>query len=293
MSKAIPPIENQESVIKGASLVVASGFAFALVGLLIKQLSDNLNTEVIFFWRNLFGVGILLPWLIRNGLAAARTHCFPLHMVRSVAGMAATFCYFFALGRIPLADAVLLNFTAPLFVPLFALLWIGERPITKIALALAIGFAGTVLILKPGTALFSPHALIGLMAGVLGGLAVVAIARMAATEPATRIVFYYTVTGLILSTLPLPWRWQTPSLDELLLLLAIGALATLAHWLFTRGCVIAPVRNVNPLMYTSVVFAALFGWVFYDEGLGIYTQLGILLVCLGGTLAIRSKYYAA
>ena len=153
-------------LLKGAFLVIASAFAFALVGLLIKQLSANLNTEIIFFWRTLFGVAILFPWLIRNGLVALKTHCFPLHMVRSVAGMAATFCYFFALGRIPLADAVLLNFTAPLFVPLLALLWIGERPITKIALALAIGF-GTALILKPGTALFSPHALIGLVAGVL------------------------------------------------------------------------------------------------------------------------------
>lgn len=270
-----------------AFFVIASSFTFALNGLVIKFISAGLNTETIFFFRNLFAVLILLPWLQRAGLAALKTRYLGLHLIRSGAGVGAMFCYFFAVGHIALGDAVLLNFTAPLFVPLFAFLWIGERLILQIAYALLIGFAGTALIVKPGTALFSPEAIVGLLGGAFGGLATVAIARMAPTEPSTRIVFYFSTVALVLSAIPLPWRWQTPDLGQLGLLLTVGLLGTLAQLLFTRGCVVAPVRKVNPLVYTSVAFALLFGWLFFQEIPDTFSTIGVAFVCLGGVLAIR------
>jgi len=182
-----------------------------------------------------------------------------------------------------------LNYTMPLFIPFIAWWWLGEQVAPKLWGAIAIGFLGIVLILKPGLALFSPVSLVGLAAGMLGATAMVGIRRLTHTEPAFRIVFYFSFLATIVSGVPLLWSWRPPPADLWLPLLAIGVLATLAQVLMTRAYAEAPAAAVGPFIYTTVVFAALAGWWIWGEGIDLISLAGAVFVCVAGVATIRES----
>jgi drug/metabolite transporter (DMT)-like permease len=148
------------------------------------------------------------------------------------------YCFFFAIAKMPLADAMLLKLTAPIFMPVIAVLWLHERVTPALALALGIGFAGVAVILDPQVGAgvqVSPVALIGLLGGILAALAKVTVRRLSRSEPPTRIVFYFALIAGLISAVPLLWAWQTPSPSAALLLLGIAVAATLGQLALTRG----------------------------------------------------------
>lgn len=276
----------------GALLAIAAAFMFAAMGAVIKAASAHLPNEMVVFFRNFFGLLALLPWLLRGGVRALATQRFGSHLTRSLAGLAAMYCFFYAIAKLHLAEAVLLNFTAPLFTPFIALLWLHERVERNVWWAIIVGFVGVALILKPGMDIFSPAALIGLASGALAAFAVVNIRRMSETEPTTRIVFYFSTVSVIVSALPLLWRWQTPGPEALGLMVVAGIFATSGQLLLTRGYALAPAALVGPFTYSSVVFAALFGWLLWGEMPDTLSLAGAVLVCLAGIMAMRKTEMA-
>ena len=182
---------------------------------------------------------------------------------------------------------MLLNYTTPLFVPFIAALWLQERIPPKLWAGIGTGFLGILFILKPGQELFTPAALIGLVSGILAAFAVTGVRRLTHTEPAWRIVFYFSLVSALVAAVPLPLRWQTPDASLWLLLIAMGVMASLGQLLLTRAYSHAPAAQVGPFAYSTVVFAAVAGWVLWGEVLDAYSLTGALLVCLGGMLTIR------
>jgi len=274
--------------VRGALCLIAAAFLFAAMAALLKVVSaSHLGNEDIVFFRNLFGLLALLPWLIRRGIPALSTTYPGLHVLRSVAGLASMYCFFFAIGHMPLADAMVLNYTAPLFVPLMALVWLKEEVTARLWAAISLGFIGVVLTLKPGMGLFSPIALVALTSGLLAAVSVVTIRRMAHHEPSTRIVFYYSAVSTLISLAPLWWAWQPPTLMQLGLMALIGVLATGGQLFMTHGYTLAAAARIGPFMYVAVVFAALFGWIFWTEIPDGLSFAGAALVCIAGVLAIR------
>ena len=272
---------------RGALLMLASGLLFATMGALIKNLSVTLPNEMLVFFRSLIGLFVLSPWLLRHGPRYFGTRRLGTHLLRALTGLAAMYCFFYALGRLPLAEAVLLNYSAPLFIPLAALLWVGEGFSRKLWWPIAIGFIGIGLILKPGLDLFAPVALVGLAAGILSALAMAGIRRLTSTEPAVRIVFYFSLTATLVSAVPLIWAWQTPGPELWLKLLAVGILASSAQILMTRAYAHAPAAQVGPFSYGIVVFAGLLGWMLWEELPDLLSLAGVLLVIAAGILTIR------
>lgn len=272
---------------RGALLMLASGLLFAAMGALIKNLSTSLPNEMVVFFRSFIGLLALMPWLVHHGPSYFATRRVGAHLLRALTGLAAMYCFFYALGRLPLAEAVLLNYSAPLFIPLAALLWVGEGFSRTLWWPIAIGFIGIGLILKPGMGLFTPTALIGLAAGILSALAMAGIRRLTSTEPAVRIVFYFSLTATLVSAVPLLWAWQTPAPELWLKLLAVGVLASGAQILMTRAYAQAPAAQVGPFSYGIVVFAGLFGWTFWGELPDLVSLSGVLLVIAAGILTIR------
>lgn len=278
---------QQDNLPRGALLMLASGLLFAAMGALIKNLSTSLPNEMVVFFRSFVGLLALMPWLVHHGPKYFATRRFGAHLLRALTGLAAMYCFFYALGRLPLAEAVLLNYSAPLFIPLAALLWVGEGFSRTLWWPIAIGFIGIGLILKPGMELFTPTALIGLAAGILSALAMAGIRRLTSTEPAVRIVFYFSLTATLISAVPLLWAWQTPAPELWLKLLAVGVLASGAQILMTRAYAHAPAAQVGPFSYGIVVFAGLFGWAFWGELPDLLSLSGVLLVIAAGILTIR------
>jgi drug/metabolite transporter (DMT)-like permease len=272
---------------RGALLMLAAGFLFASTGALVKHVAVALPNEMVVFVRNLVGLLALTPWLIHRGPSYFATRKPGAHLVRALAGLAAMYCYFFAISRLPLAEAVLLNYSSPLFIPFAALLWVGEGFNQKLWWPISVGFIGVAFILKPGLALFAPVAFIGLAAGLFSALAMAGIRRLTHTEPATRVVFYFSLVSTVVSAVPLAWSWQTPSPVLWLALVMVGVLSTAAQILMTRAYAQAPAAQVGPFMYGTVVFAGLFGWMFWSEIPDWLSLVGVLLVAVAGMLTIR------
>lgn len=274
----------------GVRHAVVAAAAFALMGALIKQASTELSTPMVTFLRNLFGLMFLLPLLARGrprDLASAR---LPLHLLRCVVGLVAMYCFFYAIAHIPLAEAMLLNYAAPLYVPLIAWFWLGEKPHWGIWPLVLMGLAGVALIIRPEAA-SAPNlaSLVAVAAGVFAGWAFVTIRKLSATEPAPRIVFWFGVFAVLITGLPALLAWQPPSSQAWLLLLGVGLAATVAQISLTRSYALIPAAQVAPLNYLVVVFAMLLGWLFWDERLSAWSMLGTLLVISSSIIALRLR----
>lgn len=273
----------------GAVYAVAGAAAFATVGALVKLAAAELPNPMVVFLRNAFGLLILLPWLLQPGLEGLATHRPWAHLLRAAAGLTAMYCFFFAISRMQLANAVLLNYSQPLFIPFIAWLWLGERPARRIAPAVLIGFVGVALILKPDAGLVSPVGLIGLAAGVLAAVAMVAIRALSTTEPATRIVFYFTTLGTLISLGPAVYLWQSPSPGAWLAMLGAGGFATLGQILLTRAYSVAPAAHVGSLIYAAVIFAGLWGWWIWAEIPDLFSLAGTVVVVAAACLVVFAR----
>lgn len=281
-------MSQSDHPLRGALLVTLAALMFASMGVLIRAASTAADTEQVVFLRNLFGLLFLLPLVMRRGFAASLRTQYPgWLLLRSLLGLVAMYCFFYALSQLPLAEAVLLNFTAPLFVPFAAMLILGERVGTAVGVAILIGFLGVLLVLNPSHGVYSMAALIGLASGAFAGLAMVTLRKLSATEPAGRVVLYYGLYCTGISALPALLDWHTPPPLTIVQLAAAGAFATLGQFLLSKGYSYAPAAQVAPFSYSAVVFAAFYGWLFWSELPGWMTLAGTLLIAGAGVLAIR------
>jgi drug/metabolite transporter (DMT)-like permease len=279
--------EGRDDLRRGALLMLASAVLFAGMSVAVKLASRVLPGAMVVFARNVLGLAVLLPWIARAGGGLATDHLRE-HLVRSLAGLAAMYCFFYAIGHMRLADAVLLNYSLPLVMPLVAKLWLAEPIPRRLWRTLGVGFAGLVLILKPSAGLFDPVALVGLAAAIFASVAQVGIRSLTRTEPAARIVFYFGAVSTLVSAVPLAWSgWRTPEAGTWGILVAMGVLATAAQLLLTQAYAHAPAAQVGPFIYSAVVFAALFDWLLWKELPDALTAAGALLVCASGILALR------
>ena len=262
---------------------------FALLGAFVRAASAMLPNEMVVFFRNALVLVFLMPlFAARRYLPAMSGGKMHLHVLRASAGLVSMYCYFYALAHIKLAEPVLLSYTCPLFTPLIAFLWLHEPLNRMIRIAVARGFAGVLLILKPGLSIFQPVALVALSAGLFASLAMVTIRRMSDTERPESIVFFFTLLSTVISAVPLTWAWQVPGREALVILVFLGLAAMAGQLLMTKGYGLAPAAQVGPFVYCSVVFASIIGWVFWGESLDPLSVVGSLLVFLAGITAARA-----
>lgn len=273
------------ALLTGALLILLSESMLVSSGLIIRQISDTLPTAMIVFMRNLLGLMLLLPLLLRasHQLATRNIH---LHLLRALLGVSSMACLYYSWAHLPMAQAALLKQTAPFFMPVIAYWWLGEAVPRRVKCALLVGFAGVVLILNPQAGAFNWGVLVGLAGAALGATAKVTVRRMHRTEPAKRIVFYFALFGTLFSALPAYLHWVTPGLVDLAWLLGLGVTSTLAQLLFTRAYGLVPAAQLGPFTYASVALAALIGWWLWDETLALLTVCGMLLVFAGGLLTL-------
>ncbi|MBY4677843.1 DMT family transporter [Marinobacterium arenosum] len=280
---------HSHNLSRGALLILVSELLLVASGMVVKQLGGELPTEQVVFVRNLFGLLLLLPWLMRNGLSAVKTDQLRFHLMRAAIGVAAMSCLYYSWAQLPLAQAALMKQTAPFFMPLFAFWWLGERIPSMAKLAIAVGFGGVFLILNPTAGALDLALLVALCGAMLGALAKVVIRRMSGSEPARRIVFYFALFSTLISLLPALWSWVNPTLSQWLWLALMASTSTLAQLLLSRAYGLAPAGQLGPFTYASVAFAALFGWLLWHELLALHSWLGMLVVVAAGLLAMQGR----
>jgi len=269
--------------------MVASALLFAGMSAAVKAASFELPNGVVVFFRNLVGLLALLPWLRGSEAPTLRTRHLGEHLVRGLAGLAAMYCFFYAIGHMRLADAVLLYYSLPLFLPLIERVWLKEPLPRGLGAPLTVGLLGVLLILRPGLGLFRPVALVALLAALFAAVAQVGVRRLTLTEPVARIVFYFGTVATLASALPLPWLWRTPRPATWGVLVATGVLATGGQICLTRAYALASAGRVGPFIFTGVVFAGIIDWLLWGTLPDAPSVLGALLVAGAAVLALELR----
>ena len=268
-------------------MVMASAFLATMHGS-VRFVSGDLHPFVIAFFRNVFGFCVLLPWLLSIGLTAFSTNRTELHLVRSLINSGSMLCWFTALSMIPLADATALSLISPLLATLGAILLLGERIRLHRVLGLSAGLLGMLVILRPGFVEVTLGAML-----VIGSTVFVVGSKLIAkdltrTDSTATIVAYLTLLMIAVTGIPAAFVWQTPTLDQLLVLLLIGGLGSLGHVCFVQAYRLADVGLVEPMILFRLVWAALLGYLLFAEIPGVEVWIGGALI-VGATTYITRR----
>ena len=274
----------------GSLWMLVAALFFAIMGALVKLGGERFSGAELVFYRSFFG---LAPILAMHGLRLSRfaTPLLGKHLSRSLLGFLSLMLYFHAIGSLPLATAVTLNYTSPLFLALLLPFMLDERPHRLVLAAVILGFAGVTLLLRP-----SLHAdelvagAAGLLSGALAGFVYLQVAQLGrAGEPDWRTVFYFTLISTLGSGLWMAWQgFRIPEWRDLPLLLGIGISATLAQLAMTRAYRTGNPLVVGSLAYATVVLASLIGLALWQETLSVDRWLAIGLIVLSGMISVRT-----
>ena len=285
----IEEMENVSPTVRGIILVVISGAFFASMHGSVRMLSRELDAMEIAFFRAFFGFVFFAPILLKSRLSVLRTNRFPLHMARGVFNGASLLMWFTALSMVPLGDATALSLTGPLFVSLGAMLILGESVRGARWAALAVGFAGALIIVRPGLQEIN----FGMVLILLSMLSVTCsklIAKsLSRTDQPSTIVAYLSLTMMVPSGIAILFVWQTPTIEQLFLMMMIGFLGSCGHMLLTTAYKIADISAVEPVVFARLVWAAIVGWFLFAEFPGIWVWVGGALIVTASTLLARHE----
>ena len=273
---------------RAAVLMLGSTVLFALMVVAIRLASATLHTFEIAFFRNFFGLLAAAPLILRHGPGFLKTTQFPRYLFRCVIGICSMLAGFWAIGHLPLAQAVSLSYSTPLFVTLAAAAMLNERVRARRWTAVVLGFVGVLVIVRPGTAEFTADAMIAVLAAVMSALVAIQIKQLSQVDKADTIVFWTYALWVPMSLLPalLDWRW--PLGVVWLWLAAIGILGTGGQLFWTRALKLGEVSALTPISFMQLPIVGLFGWLLFEETLDAWTVAGTLVI-LGSNAYIAHR----
>ncbi len=275
----------------GSLWMLVAALGFAIMGVLVKVGAQKFSAAELVFYRSLFGLISIWLFIIMQKLPLA-TPYIGKHMSRSLVGFASLVLFFYAIAHLPLATAITLNYTSPLFLAVFMPLMLHEKPRKILLLALVIGFIGVSLLLKPTISQDSWFAgLLGLFSGIGAALAYVHVKQLGQlNEPDWRTVFYFTLVSTAGAGLWMLFdTFQSLAWQDLLILSGLGLSATIAQLALTRAYRTGNTLVVASLAYVTVLLASLFGIVWWNEHLSFDAWLAIGLIIVSGMISIRSS----
>ncbi len=263
---------------RAALWVVFGGVCSTIMNVVIRRTAAELHPFEITFFRCLFGLVVLTPWLMRGGIAALRTTKAWFYTLRAGVSLVSMLTWFYGVTLVPLATATALNFTAPLFATAGAALVLHETVRLRRWAAVIIGFLGVLAILRPGLGALDRNLLIILLSAATAGMGVVTVKFLSRSESATAIVTYMVLYLTPLSLIPALFVWRWPSLVTLGWLLALGALGTTAHFAVARAYGTADASACAPFEFLRMPFAAFLAYLVFGEVTDAWTWTGAAVI---------------
>lgn len=280
-------ITRIQNVKHGVIHGIISSFSFALMSVFVKLIGNDLSTSILLFFRFAVSLVLIIPWIIFDESFSFKIQQPISYMIRILAALFSLFCIFYVIKYIPLVDALLLNNTAPLFVPMFVFMLTGATTPKKAIFGIILGFIGVAIILKPTKEIFSFIASVALLSGILSALAIVQMRLISKTSTTVQMLFYYFLVSTVISAIPALWQWENPqNLTIWLYLLGIGIFGTLFQTFATLSYALSPVRLMSPLVFLSVVFGGIFDWLLWNNLPSLLTIIGALCVISGATITV-------
>ena len=274
---------------KAIVLMLIAALGFSVMNVLIRWTAGELHPFQIAFFRNLFGLVFMLPWLLKNGYRSFKTKRIKLFIIRAILGLISMLSFFWGISVLPLAKAVSLSFTVPLFVTIGAALVLKEDVHFRRWVAVLVGFVGTIIILRPSVDgdLFASLVVVG--SSVTMAASVLIIKSLSRTENTNVIVMYMV---LLMTPLSLPVAvtvWQWPSLEILILVIIMGFMGSFAHLMFTHSLKMSEVTIVMPFDFARLPFIIILAWFFFDQSVDSLTILGAIIVFSSGVYIARRE----
>lgn len=273
----------------GSSWMLVAGLLFACMGALVKYGAASFSSNELVFYRSFFGL-LIVYGLLRRNRVVLRTRHWRGHLWRGLSGTLAMMLFFYCITLLPLATAITLNYTSSLFLSVLTVVVLKERFHAPLSGALVIGFAGIILLLHPTLQQDQiVPGLLGLLSGLLAGVALLNVRQLGVLgESGMRVVFYFNLIAALASGV---WMLQYPlhpvAVGDLPLLIAIGASATFAQLAMTRAYRTGQTLVVGSLAYSTIVFSALLGLLFWQELLSPAAWFGMALIIASGMLSLR------
>ena len=271
--------------------MLVSGFLFACMGVLVKLSAVYFSSIELVFYRSMIGFLIICVIVSVRHLPLSTLH-WKNHCWRGLSGLGSVLMFFYCITQLPLATAVTLNYTSPLFLTLLTTMILKDHFQWLLAVAVVLGFAGVVLLLRPSLQEDQwSGGLIGLASGFFAAIAYLNIRHLGNLgEPDWRVVFYFTLISTIITSIWMMFDTFHPITPfNFLLLMGIGITATLAQLALTRAYHTGKVLVVGALAYSTVLFACVWGILIWGEALSLLSFIGIGCIVAGGLLSLKTS----
>ena len=259
-------------------LMVIGTVFFSSMHALIRYMSADLHAFELALFRNLFGILVVLPWLLRSGLAPLKTKRLGLHSVRGLLNGVGMLMFFYAVSITPLADVIALSFTAPIFATVLAIVFLGEIVGTRRWAAIFIAFLGTMVILRPGLMEISQGQFLAMASAALWACALIMIKILSRTDSSITIIAYMIIFQVPVSGLAAATVWITPSLEQVCIMAVMGTLGTVGQWLLIEALKEGDTNVVMPFDFLKMIWAVLLGFLFFNELPDLFTWLGSAII---------------
>ena len=268
------PAAASGHALKGITLMFVSTFFFASMHASIRHVSATIHPFEIAFFRSLFALVVVLPWFVRLGLEPLRTRRFGLHAARAAFNVFAMLSFFYALSIAPLSEVTALGFTAPIFATLLAAMVLGETVRLRRWTAIGIGFAGVLIILRPGFEQVGPGQLLVLFSSLIWACALLVIKTLSRTDSSVTITSYMALLMMPLILVPAAFVWQWPDGGELLWLVLIGVLGGTGQLCVAEALHQADTAVVMPFDFCKLIWITVLAYLAFGEVPDRFTWLG-------------------
>lgn len=287
-----PSIQNKPGL--AIALKTLAILLFTIMAAMIKAATEDVPPGEAVFFRSLFAIPVITFWIWQQG--NLREGLIPQnlmgHVWRGLIGTSAMVLTFSGLALLPLPEVTAIGYATPIFTVILAAMLLGEKVRLIRISAVVLGLVGVMIVMAPRLTVddFSNAATVGalmiLMASMLRGLVQIHVRRLVQTEHTAAIVFWFSVTATTLSLLTLPFGWVVPQGGTLALLIGAGLVGGAAQILVTSSFRFAPASMLAPFDYSSMIFATIIGWLFFNEVPTATMLVGAGLVIAGGVLII-------
>jgi len=266
---------------KGAFWMIAAAGALTAMAVCIRYLPAY-SVLLMIFLRNVINLILMAPSILRQGTDVIKTQRLGTHALRNLFLYSGNVAWFYGVTLIALADVASLQFTSPLFTAIIAAVFLGERIGGHRMVAILVGFAGALIIIRPGIIPINLGTVMILIAAFLYSCAHVVTKRLSDTESGTTVVFYMSVTILIYSAIPAFFVWQIPTWADMPAMIGLGITGYATHYCITRSLAMGDASFVIVFDFMRLPFSLILGWLLFCEILDFWTCAGALIIFAAG-----------
>jgi drug/metabolite transporter (DMT)-like permease len=265
-------------VIAAVAMMLMGGLMSSLLHIGVRYVSPHIPTFEIVTLRSMFTIFVSLPFVLRPGQGAWRSNNLPLQLTRGLVGVCSMSSWYYALGKMPLADAGALSFTTAIFVTVGAALWFGEPVGPRRWSAVIVGLLGALIVLNPGSGVLSWAAILAVGSSALWAVSLLMSKLLARYDSVATITFYQPLTIMPLALLGAVPVWVWPSTEVWLCLMGMGVAAAIGNYGYIKALRIADVAISMPADYLRLLWMASWGYWLFGEVPGLSTWLGAALI---------------